>query len=74
FPVRPSDPNQALRKDVQELQVTQQQFLAYHQTLQQPGQYDPTTLQTEQSMAAAHVRTVNILKRRAFKIIAVITV
>lgn len=58
FGLRTSDPNQALRKDVQELQTTQQQFLEYHQILQQPGQLDPTTLQTEQAMAAAHAKEI----------------
>lgn len=58
FGLGTSDPNQALRKDVQELQTTQQQFLAYHQTLQQPGQFDPTTLQTEQAVAAAHAKEI----------------
>ena len=41
-----STPNQTIQKDVQEIQMTQQQFLAYYiqmqqEQQQQPGQIDP---------------------------------
>lgn len=47
-----SDPIQVIRKDVQELQMSQQQFLTYFVTQQQEqSQLDPATAQTIQAIS-----------------------
>ena len=60
------DPNQAIRKDVQDLQVTQQQFLTYHvqfqQQQQQQAALDPHTAQTLQVVSAEQVSYAKFVK------------